>query len=52
MDKNNDGLIPREDFIDGIMKTSKNITFILILKDVCKLTSVASALRTGDFERT
>jgi hypothetical protein len=25
MDKNNDGLIPREDFIDGIMKTSKNI---------------------------
>lgn len=23
MDKNNEGLIPREDFIDGIMKTSK-----------------------------
>ncbi len=23
MDKNNDGLIPREDFIDGIMKTSE-----------------------------
>lgn len=22
MDKNNDGLIPREDFIDGIIKTS------------------------------
>lgn len=25
MDKNNDGLIPRDDFIDGIMKTSKFI---------------------------
>ena len=23
MDKNNDGLVPREDFIDGIMKTSE-----------------------------
>jgi len=23
MDKNNDGLIPRDDFIDGIMKTSE-----------------------------
>jgi Ca2+-binding EF-hand superfamily protein len=23
MDKNNDNLIPREDFIDGILKTSK-----------------------------
>ncbi len=23
MDKNNEGFIPREDFIDGIMKTSK-----------------------------
>jgi EF hand. len=23
MDKNNDGLIPREDFVDGIIKTSK-----------------------------
>lgn len=23
MDKNNEGFIPREDFIDGIIKTSK-----------------------------
>lgn len=30
MDKNNEGFIPREDFIDGIMRTSKFIsTFIL-----------------------
>ena len=28
MDKNNEGFIPREDFIDGIMKTSKFIYFI------------------------
>lgn len=26
MDKNNDGLIPRDDFIDGIMRTSKNLS--------------------------
>ena len=25
MDKNNDGLIPREDFIQGIMNTSKSL---------------------------
>lgn len=29
MDKNNDGLIPREDFIDGIMKTSKKRSLFL-----------------------
>lgn len=29
MDKNNDGLIPREDFIDGIMKTSKKIYLLV-----------------------
>jgi len=29
MDKNNDGLIPREDFIDGIMKTSKQMDLSL-----------------------
>jgi len=27
MDKNNDGLIPRDDFIDGIVKTSKWFIF-------------------------
>lgn len=32
MDKNNDGLIPREDFIDGIMKTSKEIDLFLITR--------------------
>lgn len=30
MDKNNDGLIPRDDFIDGIMKTSKLKSIICI----------------------
>lgn len=28
MDKNNDGLIPRDDFIDGIIKTSENLKFL------------------------
>lgn len=32
MDKNNDGLIPRDDFIDGIMKTSELIDFVYNLK--------------------
>ena len=32
MDKNNDGLIPREDFIDGIMKTSKKMDLFLITR--------------------
>jgi hypothetical protein len=39
MDKNNDGLIPREDFIDGIMKTSKKIDVYPIINDLCKLIS-------------
>jgi hypothetical protein len=43
MDKNNDGLIPREDFIDGIMKTSKKIDVCLDnIKDLYKFIS-------GDF---
>ena len=29
MDKNNDGLIPREDFIQGILNTSK-ISFFIV----------------------
>ena len=28
MDKNNEGAIPREDFIDGIMKTSQSTEII------------------------
>lgn len=32
MDKNNDGLIPRDDFIDGIIKTSKCNQFISSFK--------------------
>lgn len=39
MDKNNDGLIPREDFIDGIMKTSKKTDVYLIIQDLYKLIS-------------
>lgn len=39
MDKNNDGLIPREDFIDGIMKTSKKIDVYIIIKYLYKLMS-------------
>lgn len=39
MDKNNDGLIPREIFIDGIINTSKFVSFELFeelfLKHVC-----------------
>lgn len=36
MDKNNDGLIPRDDFIDGIMKTSKFIDLVCNLcSDTC-----------------
>lgn len=35
MDKNNDGLIPREDFIDGIMKTSKQVDLLLIVLRSC-----------------
>jgi len=38
MDKNNDGLIPRDDFIDGIMKTSElkinNVHTLCILDNV------------------
>jgi hypothetical protein len=35
MDKNNDGLIPREDFIDGIMKTSKEMDLLLTILPSC-----------------
>jgi len=35
MDKNNDGLIPREDFIDGIMKTSKQMDLLLTVLPSC-----------------
>jgi len=35
MDKNNDGLIPREDFIDGIMKTSKQMDLLHTVLPSC-----------------
>lgn len=45
MDKNNDGLIPRDDFIDGIIKTSKSIK--LIINDRKFTCSVFDILRTA-----
>lgn len=35
MDKNNDGLIPREDFIQGIMNTSDYHVIYCFLKETC-----------------
>lgn len=32
MDKNNEGAIPREDFIDGIMRTSNPIGIFIVIR--------------------
>lgn len=47
MDKNNDGLIPREDFIDGIMKTSKQMVLLLTVLPSCLCTHVLVRNITG-----
>lgn len=39
MDSDNDGAVPREDFIDGILKTSKflfiQVSFLISFENAC-----------------